>query len=122
MKLHLGFRGFQPVSNCDCHPCFEYPLSMGIDMLDLMFRLEKQFHVPIEWEPLERIAKRFSPNDITAGDVHRVVCDTCRDAGVAVPASSWHRVKLAIIHSCPRPVSPTRITPHTRLYAELGFT
>ncbi len=95
---------------------------MGIDMLDLMFRLEKQFHIPIEWEPLERVAQRFSLWDITAGDVHRVVCDTCRDADVAVPAGSWHRVKLAILHSCPHRVSPTRITPHTRLVADLGFT
>ncbi len=95
---------------------------MGIDLLDLVFRLESQFHIAIEWEPLERVTRRFTPNDLTAGDVHRVVCDTCRDAGVAVPASSWHRVKLAILHSCPNRVSPTRITPHTRLFAELGFT
>ena len=95
---------------------------MGIDMLDLVFRLESQFHVTIEWEPLDRAAQRYTPWDITAGDVHRVVYGICRDAGVAVPASSWHRVKLAIIRSCPNRVSPTRITPHTRLIAELGFT
>ena len=104
------------------NPCLEYPRSMGIDMLDLVFRLESQFHVAIEWEPLDRVAQRFTPPDLTAGDVHYVVCGICRDAGVAVPASSWHRVKLAILHSCHNRVSPTRITPHTRLVAELGFT
>jgi len=95
---------------------------MGIDMLDLMFRLEKQFHIPIEWEPLERVAQRFSPWDLAAGDIHRVVCDTYVAAGAAVPASSWRRVKLVIIHCRPGPISPTRITPHTRLVADLGFT
>lgn len=73
---------------------------MGLDFLDVVFEIEKQFGVRIcaadlteseEWDA--------SKNDCTAGALHRIICRKCEEEGVPVPRSSWNRMRIALMKS-----------------------
>ena len=91
---------------------------MGIEFLDLQFRLEKSFQtrLPKSWG---KEAGDRRPSDITAGDVHAYVCRFLRQSGQPVPHSSWHRVKLCVARV--DGTSPSEVKADTRLVKDLDF-
>lgn len=42
---------------------------MGVDMLDVIFRVERTFLVKIHWKELEQYAKARTPHDLLVGDL-----------------------------------------------------
>jgi hypothetical protein len=76
---------------------------MGIDSLDILFRLEKSFNVKIARGDTERLlAQAVTPGKtgVRCGDIHVMVLKLCAEQGLPVPSSSWTRVKLCIMHGC----------------------
>jgi|GEM_PF-5963736 len=65
---------------------------MGIDFLDLQFRLEKRFNIDFggrentRW--IELIMQR-DPPDITAGEMYAVVIEKLQEQGREIPANGW---------------------------------
>ena len=92
---------------------------MGVDLLDLRFRVEHEFGVDPAGEPLRRIAIQRQPPDITAGELHDLICDLCRAAGTPVPSDSWRR--LTLILSAVSAVDPSEITKESGLIHDLGM-
>jgi hypothetical protein len=92
---------------------------MGIELLDIMFRLEKSFgtkiprgrvfespptptfgfpvKMPNETVKIEHVpAMHNGRRDITAGQIHDRLCELLREQGRPVPFSSWRRVKKVL--------------------------
>ena len=118
---------------------------MGIDALDMLFRLEKSFGVkfdkgfwdrmpreeavePARWWSCDRFVRRSSNPKwgyerrvptVTAGDVHGVVCAILAERGMTVPTDSWPRVRAVLSEVTGHAVD--EITAQSRLFDELGF-
>jgi acyl carrier protein len=118
---------------------------MGIDALDMIFRLEKSFAVkidkgfwdripqgeivePASWWSCDRFVRRSSNPKwryeravpvVTAGDVHTVVCAILTEKGMVVPSDSWPRVRAVLSDVTGHAVD--EITPQSRLFDDLGF-
>ena len=92
---------------------------MGVDMLDFSFRIEKSFGIKIVKTDYDRLPKRFAPG-ITAGDLHDWVVSLCKDRGMAVPWSSWTRVRIELAKTVGKP--PQIIHRGTYIVGELGFS
>jgi len=118
---------------------------MGLDALDMIFRLEKSFAVKIDkgfWDRIpqgeivepasfwscDRFVRRSSKPGrgyerrvptVTAGDVHTVVCAILTENGMAIPADSWPRVRKVLSEVTGHAVD--KITRQSRLFDELGF-
>jgi len=120
---------------------------MGLDLLDITFRLERRFQINIRmdrlFEPREfrtfgfpvQVAghppqsdanispapprHRLLPRgwDITIGEIHDRVCELLREQGRPVPFSSWRRVKICIYEGVG--VSPRLITRNSWLVQDL---
>ena len=113
---------------------------MGMDALDILFRLEKSFGVKIPrgrvfevpppptfgfpvkvpgHEELRETGRTFEGHcfDLTAGELHDRLCELMREQGMAIPFSSWHRVKKCLSNALG--VSPNRITRESRLITDL---
>jgi hypothetical protein len=92
---------------------------MGIDLLDIVFRLEKRFDLKIvnaDWEDLG--AKR-KPWDVTAGEVHFLVAAILTEAGRPVPRSCWNGVRVCLSGAlC---VPPRDIKEDSWLIRDLGM-
>lgn len=76
---------------------------MGVDWLDISFRLEKSFNVKIARSDTERLlAHAVIPGKtgVRCGDIHDMVVELCVEQCRVVPKSSWTRVKLCIMHGC----------------------
>jgi hypothetical protein len=90
----------------------------GIDWLDIVYRLEREFGVSLTaadfagWSPEARVA-------LTAGQLWEVVAVRICASGRDVPADGWDRVVAALSESLNG--KPLRIVPHARLYADLGM-
>jgi hypothetical protein len=65
---------------------------------DTSFALEQQFGVRLDIHEL-RNEWNANGNDCTAGRLHEMVCDKCRDSGIPVPRSSWNRVRVALVRT-----------------------
>ena len=87
---------------------------MGLDLLDFTMRIEKSFGLRIT----RADGDALSP-DVTAGEMHDWVVRLCRERGIRVPPSSWHRVQLALAGVVNK--RPQFIRPDTRLRRDLGF-
>jgi hypothetical protein len=68
---------------------------MGIDFLDLMFRIEKRFKIKLSKTYLSE-AVDLTRRDIQAERVYVSVCEHLCGLGRPVPHSAWHGVKLCI--------------------------
>lgn len=55
---------------------------MGIDLIDLAFRLERKFGVKISRDQLSKLAMRNDPPDINVGDLFDVIRRALPQAGV----------------------------------------
>ncbi len=92
---------------------------MGMDALDVSFRLEKQFGIKIGRFDWDRIEYHGSPIDTTAGELHDWVLCLCDEQKVLAPHSSWHRVQKVLVEVLG--VSPARVKRESWLKRELGF-
>ena len=68
---------------------------MGVGLLDLSFRIQRQFSVEIRGEPMRRLAAQAQrvPFDMTAGELHELICDLCNTGGIPIPDDSWPRLQ-----------------------------
>jgi hypothetical protein len=55
---------------------------MGIDLLDLAFRLERRFGVKVTREQMTKLAMQNEPPDITVGDLFELIRDQIPQSGV----------------------------------------
>ncbi len=92
---------------------------MGLDFLDFTLRVEKQFNIKIARGDSLRLPQR-RPSDITAGELHDWLVAILRQRGVAVPFSSWNRVRLILADIVGKP--PQIIRRATFIVKELGFS
>lgn len=98
---------------------------MGIDFLDLYFRVEKAFDITLSRMQPEDLGMSAEDQNagkvppLTAGMFHDFVCGVLKKAGKPVPPSSWHRVQLCIAR-----VGHVEIKEITRsaLSEDLGFS
>ena len=99
---------------------------MGIDGLDIMFRIEKAFGIRIPrgriyWSEEQRQLKRLPmATGLTIGDIHRRTCELLAEMNVPVPDDSWERVTQCVGGALS--ISPTTIRPQDRLMEDLGAT
>ena len=111
---------------------------MGMDLLDITFRLEESFEVRLQRVDL-LFAERSSPPtassgddaipvvdyqpvrqrwDITAGEIHDRLCAILREQDRPVPFSSWRRVKKCLYEATG--ASPELITRNSWRVEDLG--
>jgi hypothetical protein len=94
------------------------PELWGIDWLDVVYRIERELGVTVtasDFEVLpadERIA-------LTAGRLWEMVATKIRASGAETPADGWERFVAALSKALQ--VKSTRVTPASRLYADLGM-
>jgi hypothetical protein len=95
-------------------------INMGIDALDLCFRLEKHFGIRITAKDFEMLHARPDAWDPTAGEVHAWIVKLCATCNVRVPWSSWNRVRLALANVVRKP--PQFIKRDTHLIRDSDFS
>jgi acyl carrier protein len=99
---------------------------MGIDALDIMFRLEKKFAIRIPrgrifWSSEQRQLKQLSMKQtVTVGEVHQRICELLAEMKLPVPDDSWNRVIECVGGALSIP--PKNIRPEDRLIEDLGAT
>lgn len=86
---------------------------MGVDLLDLRLRLERDFKIDLDYRTVGWQDGKFS--DVMAGDIWRWIEVQLRQP----PSDCWLRVRRCIAETVI--VDPDTITPTTRL-VDLGFT
>lgn len=91
---------------------------MGMDFVDFFYRLEKLFGIRLEPEDLFD-EWRQNGNDCTAGRLHEIMCEKCRQKALPVPTSSWTRIRLAIARTLACPVKDVK--REVWLRRDLGF-
>ena len=95
---------------------------MGVDSLDMGFRIEQAFQFKWEGTDYDRLFAYIpdpANRDLRAGDVHHYVCTRLRELGRAIPHSSWHRVQKVLAETTG--TSPKLIRPQSFLKKDLGF-
>jgi hypothetical protein len=101
-------------------------IQMGIDGLDIIFRLERAFNVTIPagriyWSDEQRRLNKFDRRTtVTVGEMHHRMCDLLREMKHSVPDNSWDRVAKCVGDALQ--VAPTSIKPQDRLIEDLGAT
>lgn len=93
---------------------------MGLDLLDLTFRLEKAFGIKVAQADLLKLESGRFPWDVTAGELHLWVVQICNERGVKFPPSSWNRVRLELAKVVGKP--PQVIRRETLVVRDLGFS
>lgn len=101
------------------YPIPIYPSwQMGIDTLDIIFRLEKRFDIKIPRNMLFEEPWNWRRGDLQVGQLHEQVCSRLKQLGWPIPRSSWHRVKLCVAESLG--VELRKVRPESWLFKELG--
>lgn len=90
---------------------------MGVDALDLVFRLEKSFEIKLPHTDKNELFD--VPVGVCAGHVHDFICKRLSEVGRPIPYSSWHRVQLCISRAVGVP--PQRVKRDSRLVKDLGM-
>jgi acyl carrier protein len=95
---------------------------MGMDVLEIVFRVEDEFGVTLTPEDFDEVCQRPSAlrSDFRAGDVQFLIGCRLREAGRPVPEDIWERVRsiLATITGVER----DRVRPESWVVHELGAT
>ncbi|MCA9068990.1 MAG: hypothetical protein KDA84_08710 [Planctomycetaceae bacterium] len=91
---------------------------MGVDWLDIQFRLERRFDIKLNRMDLERLWDE-ERQDLTAGDLLSLVSDTLQTQNRKVSFSAWTRVRLEVAIALG--VSPQKIHRESWLIADLGM-
>ena len=95
---------------------------MGMDFLDFSFRIEKRFGLKIHREDSRMLDAAWTsrkPYDITAAELHEWVVKLLKARRLAVPHSSWNRVRLELAKVVGKP--PQAINRDTLVVRDLGF-
>lgn len=96
---------------------------MGMDALDMAWRLEKAFGITWFKEDYDRcVAQRRDPSgdDLTAGDIDAFVRTKLREANLPIPPSTWHRVQKVLGDVTGAKLA--KIRPESHLRRDLGFS
>lgn len=64
---------------------------MGMDLVDMQFRLEREFGVAPTNDDLEELARGYKPFDIRVGDLYVRMGNLCRSQWLPFPGDSWPR-------------------------------
>jgi hypothetical protein len=104
---------YHPLSHCG------RPATMGRDLLDFSFRVEKSFGIKTARDDYKRLPAR-RPFDATAGEMHDWVTSICRDRGVTVPWSSWTRVRIELAKTVGKP--PQVVHRETLIVRDLDYS
>ncbi len=64
---------------------------MGLNLLDIRYRVEREFGVDPTGERLRQLLLQHRPPDITAGEFYVHIGNLCRSKWLPVPADSWPR-------------------------------
>lgn len=91
---------------------------MGIDTLDIIFRLEKRFGIKIPRNTLFEKPWDWRRRDLQVGLLHKQICNRLTEEGRPVRWSSWHRVKVCVAEALG--VELPKIRPESWLFKELG--
>jgi hypothetical protein len=92
---------------------------VGIDWFDVRFRLERTFESRLRSVDFEHLWAERRVADLTAGELHDLVCALLRAKGRTVPISSWNRVRRELAESLN--ISPFAIRRSSWLTADLGM-
>jgi hypothetical protein len=94
------------------------PELWGIDWLDIVFRLEREFGVRLTGTDFAQ----FSAHEritLTAGQLWKVVAGKRQNGGNNRPKDGWERVVTTLGEALN--VDSERVLPSSRLYADLGM-
>jgi acyl carrier protein len=98
---------------------------MGVDLLDIHFRLEKALGIRLPrtslyWTRQEREAGSLyvGKRDVTAGEVHVNLCETLAELGHEVPANSREIVRACLGEALG--FAPEEVKPEHLLIRDLG--
>jgi hypothetical protein len=94
------------------------PEFFGLDWLDIVFRVERQFGVSLTVRDFEC----FPPEALrvlTAGQLWDAISAKLQTAGREVPLDGWEQIVAALSEALN--VKAKRITSGSRLYADLGM-
>ena len=94
---------------------------MGVDWLDLTFRLEREFGIRLKADFSNAFTDATTcsgQRPMTAGDVLEMVILACEQQDRRVPHSVWNRVKRCIVHGCG--AKPDIIRKTSSLVGDLG--
>ena len=92
---------------------------VGIDWFDVRFRLERVFEVELRPADFQHLWTDRRVADLTAGELHEVICAKLRSQGRPVPFSSWNRVRRELAEALA--ISPFAIRRSSWLLADLGM-
>lgn len=94
---------------------------MGVDLLDIRFRIEREFGVRLEMRDLVFPEQSEKIHDPTAGQLFEFLLRSLpvsEHAAKPTDEELWHRLQLIIADVCYIP--PTAVIPTARLHADLG--
>ncbi len=114
---------------------------MGLDYLDLLFRVEKEFKVHISRADMEAMVQDRTQPDVSAGEILTLLVSrpTCLSCGYSLrghgsvglcpecgssfkfdPRETWER--LRIILAAVMKIDPAKISQESLLSRDLGYT
>jgi hypothetical protein len=91
---------------------------VGIDFLDIEFRIEKEFGIALQVSDLNSVSDARDRSDITAGELHFIIGCKLRESGRPVPRSIWNKVRIVLSQALG--VSPHSIKPESWIIKDLG--
>ena len=98
---------------------------MGIDALDIVFRLEKSFGIKVPrgrlfWTDEQRRRGEDPPGDVSVGEIHERLSGLMREQNLPVPGDSWERVRDCVAGALG--VRPEEVRREHRIVRDLGAT
>jgi len=93
---------------------------MGIDALDIVFRIEKRYNVKVDMQDWVELANHRTPGDLTAGELHFLIGASLQESNQPVPRSLWNGLRVILAQSLA--VSPQKIKPESWLIKDLGMS
>ena len=95
---------------------------MGLDLLDLVFRLERTFGLKIRRQDLEKLARQNDPPDLLVGQLFDLVRGQTPRGGVLdheVDAEAfWPLFQQQVVDALG--IDPDEVTKDKRLFRDLG--
>ncbi len=91
---------------------------MGLDLVDTLYRLERRYGVRLRADDFKPYFAKPA-HQLTAGELHSVLCDALARERKPVPVSSWNGVRRELAEVAV--VSPFVIRRQSRLRDDLGI-
>jgi acyl carrier protein len=90
---------------------------VGLDWLNMTFRLEKRFQIKIKPGEYGVLARRKNREDFTVGELHAFVCRKIKRTGRSVPTDSFEQLKDVLVDTLA--VDREEVKPETWFREEL---